>query len=260
LISINVLVAAALIGALLELDEYFVGMTLVSQPVISGGIAGFLCGDPVTGIMIGSIVQLIWIMPPVGAYVPPSPSAIAFSSAVFGITVSGSVPAEERHALLMFALAAGASFGYLTGQMDVWNRKLNTRIMRAFEKKIEEGGSKYAYLVQFLAVAAKYFRDVAGYLIILYFGLPLAVKIYETLPDQAVSGLKIAFWAAPMIGFAVLFEMFFTKPGAVFHGAALLLSYIAFSFFKINLAYFLPLLVVAGIFIVYDNVWNRKGG
>lgn len=233
-------------------------MTLFSQPVIAGGLAGFLCGDPVTGIMIGCIVQLIWIMPPVGAFVPPSPSAIAFSAAYIGILAASARPADEKHALLMFALIAGASFGYFTGQMDIWNRKLNTRIMRAFERKIEEGGAGYAYLVQLLAVLSKYFRDVAGYLIIFILGTPLAIKIYATLPVEVVSGLKIAFWAAPMIGFAVLFEMFQTKPGAKFHVAVLLLSYMVFSVYKVNLMFFLLFLMTAGILIVYDIIWKKK--
>jgi fructoselysine/glucoselysine PTS system EIIC component len=259
LIGTGTILAAAFLGALLELDEYFVGMTLFSQPVIAGGLAGFLCGDPVTGIMTGSIVQLIWLMPPVGAYVPPSPSAIAFSAVFIGITTAASQPADEKHAVLMFALIAGASFGYFTGQMDIWNRKLNTRIMRAFEKKIEEGGAMYAYLVQALAVLAKYFRDVFGYLVIFFLGTPLAVKIYDTLPDQIVKGLRIAFWAAPMIGFAVLFDMFRTKPGAIFHGSVLVLAYMLFSVYRLNLLFFLLFLLVAGMFIVYDRVWNRKG-
>jgi mannose PTS system EIIC component len=259
LISTGTILAAALLGALLELDEYFVGMTLMSQPVIAGGLAGFLCGDPAIGIMVGAIVQLIWLMPPVGAYVPPSPSAIAFSAVFIGIITSRAQPADELHAVLMFALIVGASFGYFTGQMDVWNRKLNTRIMRAFEKKIEEGGARYAYLVQALAVLAKYFRDVAGYLIIFFLAAPLAMKIYDTLPDQIVKGLRIAFWAAPMIGFAVLFDMFRTKQGAVFHGSVLILSYLLFSAYRLNLAFFLLFVLAAGIFIVYDKVWNRKG-
>lgn len=252
------IIAAALLGALLELDEYFVGMTLLSQPLIAGGLAGFICGDPVTGIMIGGLVQLIWLMPPVGAYVPPSPSAIAFSAAYIGIITSTVQPAEEKHALLMFALIAGASFGYFTGQMDIWNRQLNTRIMRAFEKKIEEGGERYAYLVQALAILAKYLRDVAGFLIIFMMGTPLVVKIYETLPDQIVSGLQIAFWAVPMIGFAVLFEMFRTKQGSVFHGAVLLLAYLLFSVYRVNMLFFMLFLLSAGIFIVYDLVWKKK--
>lgn len=258
--NLEIIIIAAFVGALLELDEYFVGMTLLSQPIISGGVAGLLCGDPATGIMIGAIVQLIWLMPPVGAYVPPSPSAIAFTAAFMGIVLSSVNPVkEEKHALLMFALIIGAGFGYFTGQMDVWNRKLNTKIMRAFEKKIEEGRESYAYLVQGLALLAKYLRDVAGYLIIFTLGIPLAVKIYATMPVQAVSGLKIAFWAAPMIGFAVLIEMFRTKQGLIFHGAVLVLASLVFAAYSVNLLYFLLLLITAGAFIVYDLIWKREG-
>jgi PTS system mannose-specific IIC component len=253
------IILAALLGAALELDEYYIFMTLFSQPVIAGGLAGLLFGDAGTGIMIGAIVQLIWIMPPVGAYVPPSPSAIAFTAAGIGILAGTVMPANDKPAFLMFALIAGASFGYFTGQMDVWNRKLNTRIMRAFEGRIEQGHAGYAYLVQAIAVAAKYLRDSVYYLVIFAFGVPLFIKIYMTLPDQVVAGLKIAFWAAPMIGFAVLFDMFSTKPGGVFHGTTLILTYLVFSQLKVSLVLYILLLMAAGLLVVYDQVWSRKG-
>ncbi len=252
-------ILAALIGAALMLDEYVIFMSLISQPIISGGIAGIIFGDVQTGIMIGAIVQLIWIMPPVGAYVPPSPSAIAFSAAGIGIMAGNILPVEEKHALLMFALIAGASFGYFTGQMNIWNRKLNTLIMRAFEKKVEEGRTGYLYAIQGLAVLLRYLRDVIGYLAVFALGLPLFLKIYMTMPAQVVSGLKIAFWVAPMIGFAVLFDMFHTKKGALFHGPVLVLSYLLLSVYRVNIAYFFPALLAAGILIVYDQVWSKGG-
>lgn len=257
-LAAKVIIASAL-GALLELDEYFIGMTLISQPIIAGGLAGFIFGDPGTGIMIGSIVQLIWLMPPVGAYVPPSPSAIAFATAGIGILMESVVQPADRPSLLMFAMILGASFGYFTGQMDIWNRQLNTRIMRSIEGKVEEGRAGYAYLIQALAVLAKYLRDVAGYLAIFVLGVPLAIKIYSTLPVEVDTGLKIAFWAAPMIGFAVLFDMFRTKAGGVFHGTVLILSYAIFSISSVNLLFFLLLLLTAGAFVVYEQVWKRKG-
>jgi len=258
LIFIEVIVVAALIGALLELDEYYVGITLVSQPIIAGGLAGFFCGDIKTGIVIGGIVQLIWLMPPVGAYVPPSPSAIAFSSTFMGVVMAASRPQDERHALLMFALIIGACFGYFTGQMDVWNRQLNTRIMRLFEKKIEEGKASCAYFVQALAISAKYVRDAAGYMLIFYFGIPFALKIYDTMPFQVVNGLKLAFWAVPMIGFAVLYDMYRTKTGVIFHVITLVVAYVVMSLHRVNMYYLMGILFIAGLWVIYAMVWRKK--
>jgi len=255
---IEVIIAAALIGALLELDEYYVGMTLVSQPVIAGSLAGYFCGDLKTGIIIGSVVQLIWLMPPVWAYVPTSPSAIAFSATFIGVTMAAARPQDERHALLMFALIIGASFGYFTGQMDVWNRKLNTWIMRLFESRIEEGRASYAYFVQALSVTAKYARDAAGYFLIFFLGTPFAMKIYDTLPFQAVNGLKLAFWAAPMIGFAVLYDMFRKRTGVIFHAGAMVAAYALLAVFSANTFYVLAGILAAGFMLVYTMVWRKK--
>ena len=65
--TLQLIFLAALTGAFLEIDNYFVGMTLFSQPVAAGAAAGLITGDVQTGILIGAIVQLLWInTPPVG--------------------------------------------------------------------------------------------------------------------------------------------------------------------------------------------------
>ena len=125
-----------LIGALLELDVYFIGMSLISQPIVAGGVAGYILGDASTGIMIGAVVQLIWLNPPVGAYVPPSSSAIAFVTTVLGIVLKNNLSGGETSSILMYSMISGIAVGYFVGQMDIWTRKLNTKILHLFEKKL----------------------------------------------------------------------------------------------------------------------------
>ncbi len=259
-VSVFRIIAAAFTGALLEMESYFVGMLLISQPIIAGGLAGLILGDVLTGVVIGSIVQLIWLNPPVGAYVPPSSSGVAFIATSGAVLIGGVFPDMPRDSILMYGIAGGAAVGYFIGQMDIWNRKFNTRIMHRFEGKILEGKGGYINVIQVLACLAKMARDFILYLAVFFIGLPLAANVYETLPAQFIQGFVVALWFMPALGFASLFVMFRVKGGGITYGTALVVSYIVIMLYsEINIYFFLLLLAAAGLLVVYNTVWKKSG-
>jgi mannose/fructose/N-acetylgalactosamine-specific phosphotransferase system component IIC len=258
LISAKILLAA-FVGAALELDSYFVGMTLISQPVIAGGIAGWICGDFFTGIFIGSLVQLVWISPPVGAYVPPSSSAIAFTATVLAISIGIPAAGKQSNALMMFCLIIGASTGYFVGQADIWNRKLNTLILHAFEPAILKGGIWPIIAAQAFAFSAKFLRDALLYLIIFVLGTGIAAKIFLSMPPDIVRGLEKALWVMPVIGLAVIYETFRTKMGTILHIALFLIFYLVFwKFNRVDPVFFMLAAAAACAIVIYNFVWNKR--
>ncbi len=257
--GIEKIVLISFFGALLELDNFFIGMTLLSQPIISGAIAGLIFNDLTTGIFIGAMVQLIWILPPVGAYVPPSSSAIALATTVLTLFFYNIIPEADKHSVMMFCMVIGVSFGYFVGQMDIWNRKLNTVIMHNFESQILQGKVIYLFLIQLFSFLAKYVRDVIGYLALFVLGIPLAIKIYLTMPLQVFWGLKLALWIVPMIGFAVVFCMFQTRIGSIFHGIILFIFYFIFMFYRENITHFFILVILVAAFLSYNSIWKEQG-
>lgn len=253
------IILISFLGALLELDTFFVGMTLLSQPIISGALAGLIFNNITVGISIGAIVQLIWILPPVGAFVPPSSSAIALATTVMTLFLFDIVPEADKNSVMMFCLIIGVSFGYFIGQMDIWNRKLNTLIMHSFENQIQQGNIIYLFLVQLFSLLAKYLRDVIGYLALFILGIPLVIKIFLTLPLQVLFGLKLAFWIVPVIGFAVIFCVLQTKIGSIFHILVLLFFYFIFAFYKQNIYYLLILVILIAFLLIYNSIWKERG-
>jgi len=253
------LALTALIGALLELDNFSIGMFLISQPIIAGAASGFLMGDFQTGMQIGCMTQLIWAnTPPFGAYVPPSSSAIAFITTALIVLMKNSMPGVTAlNSIMMFCLIGGVAVGFFVGQMDIWNRKLNIRILHGFENKVREGKYGYICLINFLAVMAKLIRDFILYFLILSSSLPLIMRIYKTLPNEITEAFKISWWMMPVIGFSVIFDMFRTKQGSMIHGITLLATYIIFSFCRINISFFLPALFAVIMLIVYYTVWEK---
>ena len=251
---------AAMAGALFDLDTYFIGMTLLSQPVIAGGITGLIFNDIQTGIIIGSLVQLIWISPPVGAYVPPSSPAIAFSATVMALMLPDYEIQNNHQALLMFSLAIGAATGYFIGQADIWNRKLNTKIVHFFEPGILAGRRECVLAAQALSILAKFLRDFGIYVLLFAVGVDVSARIYNSLPLEVIEGLSRALWLMPAIGLAVIYETFRSKLGVILHLIVFVVCYALLLFYKDLNPWFLTMAVVTVcIAVVYNFVWNKRG-
>lgn len=253
MIEFDKLLILSIVAALLELDVYYAGIFLIAQPIFLGGLAGYFLGDIKTGILLGSIVQIIWINnPPVGAFVPPSSSAISFISTVFSLEIIKNNGNLNKEALLMFCLIIGITAGYFIGQTDIWHRKLNIKIIHLFEDKIKECKEKYIYLIQILSLTIKFLKDLFIFIAIIS-GIMLAENIFISLPYQIIRGLKIAFWIMPIVGLAVIFNMMGTKEGIRFHGIIFLLSYLLFYFLKgnINILFFIIIITFLGFLIAF---------
>lgn len=261
MIELEKIYLLSIIAALLELDAYYIGMLLISQPIIIGGITGIILGNPGAGIIMGSIVQLIWINnPPVGAFVPPSTTTISFISAVYSIIFFKLLSNANQDAIFMFSLLIGIPTGYFVGQIDIWHRKLNIKIIHFFENKIKQGKTSYLILIHLISIFIKFISNIGLFILIIVFGISLAEKIYLSLPLQLIRALSISFWIMPVVGLAVVFNMLYSKEGARVHGILFLLSYVFFSVMngKVNVNYFIILTIILGFLVSFYIIFKTR--
>ena len=60
------------VAAVLSLDITAFGQFMVSRPIVSATLVGYMLGDANTGFWMGMTVELIWISAiPMGAAIPP---------------------------------------------------------------------------------------------------------------------------------------------------------------------------------------------
>ena len=75
------IVGIALIGGLIGLDRTAVGQFMISQPIVAAPLTGWMLGDPIAGIIIGVVLELIWVLDmPIGAFVPADATISAVSA------------------------------------------------------------------------------------------------------------------------------------------------------------------------------------
>ena len=65
------LIVAAMWAGVISLDFTACGPFMVSQPLVCGPLFGWLMGQVIVGVIIGGIVQLLWMdLSPIGVGIP----------------------------------------------------------------------------------------------------------------------------------------------------------------------------------------------
>ncbi|HEX7415820.1 MAG TPA: PTS sugar transporter subunit IIC [Smithellaceae bacterium] len=189
-------------GGLLCLDRVFI-QAMISRPVVIAPLIGLLLGNPYAGLVIGAIVELIWIDHiPVGSYLPPNDSIVAVvatSTAVIAGQKLGGVFPE----LIALSLLMSIPCGILAKRMDSLIIKSNDSLsdqaledakksnIRAIEKKVYSGLIKvFSFDVFYLLVIQATF-------------IPLVIWVYPKLPATIISTLSFTYYFLPLLGIAV---------------------------------------------------------
>lgn len=117
------LLLVALAGGVLALDETSVGQFMVSRPLVAGALTGWILGDPVTGLVVGTFLEayLLVSVPSGGSRHPEGATATVVAvAAATAAAAPGAVP---------LGVAVGLVWGQVAGFTVSLQRKLNGRIV-----------------------------------------------------------------------------------------------------------------------------------
>ncbi len=113
------------LGGLVGLDGTSVGQFMVSRPLIAGALAGWIVGDPATGIAMGAVLELFLLVsfPTGGSRFPEGSTAT--------VVAVGTASAVGGPGALPLGVALGLAWGHLGGSTVTALRKANTRAAAA---------------------------------------------------------------------------------------------------------------------------------
>jgi PTS system mannose-specific IIC component len=112
-----------LLGGWVALDGAALGQFLLSRPLVAASIAGLLVGDPLSGLLVGLLLELAHLvhLPLGGARLPePGPGAVA-AGAVAGLVGGGTG--------LILGFTLGLGLGWLGGKSVVWHRQVTGAVL-----------------------------------------------------------------------------------------------------------------------------------
>jgi mannose PTS system EIIC component len=196
---------AACWAGLIALDFTGFGPWMISQPMVCGPIFGALMGQLAVGLIIGGIVQLLWLdVTPVGVGIPFDGTAVTILATYWATLPSQSALPQT----IILALFIAVPFGFVFQMMDLYARRLNSWILHRVESVSDDrlpaaltAGTLAALLWSWLRYALLYFL-VMGSGQKLWHWVASSPKLAQI--DQ---GLTMALILLPVAGLGVALEL-----------------------------------------------------
>ncbi len=219
------IVGVALVGGVLGLDRTAAGQFMISQPIVAGPLIGWMLGDAAAGLVIGAVLELIWVLDmPVGTFVPADATVGAVSATA--IAALGGA-AHATPGLIGFSVLLTTAMVPVTMSVDWIVRKRNSLLAdRAAAAPGEDAGKKLSR-AHLTGLVVFFLKSFALYLVFIPAGL-FAVSLFDRMPEKAHNALALFVKVLPLLGAALVvrklsiwnLDRFFL---AGFVGAALLM-------------------------------------
>jgi mannose/fructose/N-acetylgalactosamine-specific phosphotransferase system component IIC len=204
----------ALIGGIVDLDSTATWQFMISQPLVAapltGVFLGAMVGDPGAGLklglMVGTILQLVWIEQlPLGMNVPPDAALASVLSVALGFLAGHSFESYvEREVCSTVALLLAVALGLLGRSLDRFSRRLNTRIDRWVQRQVEDDQVWAIATGHTLGGVVTFSKAFLFCFFITWLGVEPLKSFTTTLPFAHSSGFIVIQGLLPAIGFGVL--------------------------------------------------------
>ena len=183
-------------GTAVGIDLVTGPQVMIARPIVAGAVAGWLLGDPGTGLLLGVLFELFqYDVLPVGAsrYPEYGPATVAAVAAAHGVSGPAGLALGALVGLAT-GVAGGASLGLV--------RRLNTAAVRAAAPRLESGDPRTLARLHAAGVA----RDGARAAAVTALGLGLAA-LARTLVAGTLAPPALALAAAAAGGAALAAAM-----------------------------------------------------
>jgi mannose/fructose/N-acetylgalactosamine-specific phosphotransferase system component IIC len=198
---IAAIVGISIVCGLLGLDRTAVGQFMVSQPLVAGPITGWLLGDASTGLIIGVVLELIWVLDiPIGNFVPADATIVTVSSCAIAILGK---PGGSTLSVIGFSLLLSTAIVPLTMQADTFIRKRNSKLVENVLSSDIDNMTQAVMRAQLAGIAAFFLKSFVLCLIIIPVGI-VAVLLFGHLPGTVHRALSVFVKLLPLLGAALI--------------------------------------------------------
>lgn len=195
------IVGIALIGGLLGLDRTAAGQFMVSEPIVAGPLTGWMLGDPMAGIIIGVLLELVWVLDmPIGAFVPADATISAVSAtAIAALGSTGNAPLP----VIGFSILLTAAMVPATMRADGIIRHWNSRLADAVVTGSGPDAGRALARAHLSGLPAFFMKSFVLYLVFLPLGLA-AVSAFNHLPEHVHRAMSLFVKLLPLVGMALV--------------------------------------------------------
>lgn len=187
-------------GGVISLDRSAAFQVMLSRPIVAGPLIGIICGSLYTGVVIGAILELLWIGDlPVGGHVPAHETAAVVIAVAVASSMKGVLPQKE---LIGLSVLMVIPFAVVCQKIDETVRKFNKYYYYRTMKSIENGSVSGIGRINMLAIASLFVTNTIIFFIFIVSGLIGIIHIYPLISEQFGSALAGFTTILPIIGIA----------------------------------------------------------
>jgi len=133
---------------------------MISRPLVAGTLAGWLFGEPGTGLLLGGVLEMIYLDAlPVGAARFPD-CGLAAVVGCGTLAIAGRHGLETGAGVWLLALMLALLTGLLGGMTIAWLRRRNAWLPARTLADLERGKMRSIEVHQFLGLASSFARGV----------------------------------------------------------------------------------------------------
>lgn len=200
----------ALLGALLGLDVVTFPQAMISRPIVAATAAGALLGNPVAGLMIGAVLELLALgMLPFGASKYPEWG----SASVVGGALYGSQFGDPPGALAGSVLAALLT-AIVTGWSMVKLRRLNASRAAGMRAALDEGSSAAIVGLQLFGLTGDLVRGFIVTLVAMLLFRPFIQAIVAIWNTDPILSRAVVVTVAATVAAGAIWKIFHSIPRA----------------------------------------------
>ncbi len=198
------LTLGALVSLICGLDRVAILQMMISRPIVAAPLTALFLGEPLVGLQIGVMVELLWLARlPVGAAVPPDDTQVAIASSVLAI-VLGQIMDASGTELLLLCLFVAVPLGKFGQYFDRYARQYNVRLVKQVSAALSRGSFLTAEGQHLRGLVSFSLSSLGTYAVIIlggWFIIPILWPYVQQPLSYSSSWMQLAF---PLVGITVI--------------------------------------------------------
>ncbi|MBI5683175.1 MAG: PTS sugar transporter subunit IIC [Deltaproteobacteria bacterium] len=215
---------ASIAGGVISLDRSAAFQIMISRPIVAGPLIGIVCGSLTIGIVIGAILELLWIGDlPVGGHIPSHETAAVVIAVAIAASMKGVLPEKG---LIGLCILMVIPFAVVCQKADELVRKFNKYYYFKTIESIESGSVSGVWRFNIMAILTLLVINILIFFIFIVSGIFGIIHIHPLITDRFISALAGITVILPIIGIAsALNTTHGIKGGAVIFFMAFIISF-----------------------------------
>lgn len=186
------------------LDRTAALQLMISRPIVAAPLTGWLLGEPLAGLQVGALLELLWLgRLPVGAAIPPDDTQVAIAGTVLTITMGERLGMEGLPFLLLCILVT-LPLGKIGQAFDQLARSRNGRLLIEAEGALEAGDWPRIERCHLRGLVHFALSSLSGFMVIILTGSLALHFLAPLMIGPVASAADRLNLALPLIGVAMI--------------------------------------------------------